>query len=155
MCAWRSETSPEGKSGGEKTYSVPWTRRPHSTVRKSETMSNCPLPLGFGVAVALECAQCVFLLSFWKNIDSSCVIRMRRKRPPATGKPVGRGRGFPSLFHLWKRFSYSFQRVTNMFQYRTTSSRSCLSIYILFSFGSNLQSSLFSQLRAVLLQNDV
>jgi len=51
-----------------------------------------------------------FCKSFWKNVDSSWVTRIRWNLPmaPGTGNPFGSGSGFLSLSHKWKCFSYCF-----------------------------------------------
>src|SRR6266852_3098731 len=52
-------------------------RHPHSAVKKSETISDCPSPFGLGAGRLSWWFQLVFLSLFWKKTDSSCVIRTR------------------------------------------------------------------------------
>src|SRR6266852_2634534 len=110
-----------------RTHSSPSCSRPQSGVRKSDTISDWPLPLAFGFDLLVVWVHPVLHSSFWKKVDSSWVTRMRWKRPWAsgTGNPFGCGNSSPSWPHRWNRHSYPIHHSTKPSLYSTTSGLLC------------------------------
>ncbi|SRR5713226_1644368 len=115
----------------DRTHSFLSHRCPQSSVRKSNTINNWPLPLAFGFDFLVVWFYPVLCSSFWKKVNLSYVTRMSQKHPNAssTGNPFGCESSVLSLSYQWNYYLHSIQHSTNCHLYSTTSSLLWPSIY--------------------------